>query len=310
MTITRRNVMWPLLVIATGSIWLLMVAGAVPKAIGDILLRCWPALLILFAFDVLFGRRRLRVRRLNIEMSLIGLLVMAAALAGIIYFAYQKQADVLRIDYQRPFSQVLTPEITRVRLDLTLDRTTITIRPAQADPRELAANFVGSRESDVNVNLAVEGDTATLSVIESHPNAIPKLDDYGRGALEVVLPADVVIEVFTLRSSRGDISADLRPLRIEQFDLAVKQGDLTINLPGLDVSQGILKTDQGSVTVSVPQELALILKAHGSPRYQYDSLRYDLLEGGTLKRENVQAFQISLDVFVAGGAALTVVDVP
>ncbi|MBI5958904.1 MAG: hypothetical protein HY866_09230, partial [Chloroflexi bacterium] len=118
------------------------------------------------------------------------------------------------------------------------------------------------------------------------------------------------IELFTLTSSRGDITADLRPLRVEQFDFSVERGDLTVELPRLDVSQGKLKTDQGNVSVSIAEDMALILKTYGSPRYQYDSLRYDLLEGGTLKRENVQAFQISLDVWLPGGATLTVLDVP
>ncbi|MBI5960575.1 MAG: hypothetical protein HY866_17685, partial [Chloroflexi bacterium] len=238
MTTTRRNVMWPLLVIAGGSIWLLMVAGAVPEAVGDILLRSWPVLLILFAFDVLFGRRRVRARRLSIEMNLIGLIVAAAALAGIIFFAYQQQADKLRTDNKRPFSQVLAPEIARVRLDLSLDRTAITIRPAQDDPRELAANFVGSRASEVAMEWSVEGDTGILRILETHTSSIPKLEDYGRGTLEVILPADVVIELFTLTSSRGDITADLRPLRVEQFDFSVERGDLTVELPRLDVSQG------------------------------------------------------------------------
>ena len=59
---TRRNVLWPLIIMAVGGIWLLKVADAFPDAVDDILARAWPALLILFGFDVLLGRRRLRIR--------------------------------------------------------------------------------------------------------------------------------------------------------------------------------------------------------------------------------------------------------
>ena len=63
MIATRRNYMWPLIVIAVGGLWLLVVADVFPDAVADLLKRAWPALLILFGYDVLFGRRRLPVAR-------------------------------------------------------------------------------------------------------------------------------------------------------------------------------------------------------------------------------------------------------
>lgn len=305
---TRRNVMWPLLIIAIGSLWLLKVAGAVPDAVGDILLRAWPALLILFGFDVLFGRRRLRVRRLTVEMSLVGLVAVLILLAGIVWFAYQKQADVLRTDNVQTFSQPLPAEVARVHLELSLDRTTVTVKSVQGSALE--AVFKGSRESDVKMIWSVQGDAGILRITETHPNAIPKLGDYGRGTLEVTLPAGAVVDLLSLTSARGDITADLQPLRVQQLDLAVDSGDLKINLPGLDVLQGKLKTGSGSVQLFVPQNMALILKAHGNPSLQYDTLRYDLLADGTLKRQNVQAFQISLDVWQSSGDPLAITDLP
>ncbi len=305
MTTTRRNVMWPLLVMAVGSIWLLKVAGAVPDAVGDILLRAWPALLILFGFDVLFGRRRLRLSRLNLEMSLVGLVAVLVLLAGIVWFAYQKQADTLRTDNVQTFSQELPAEVARVRVEATLDRTTVTVNPVQGST--LSAEFKGSRESKVTLAWSVEGDAGILRITETHPNAIPRLEDYGRGALVVSLPADVVIELFSLDSTRGDVTADLQPLRVEQVDLKVGQGNLAIHLPGLDVLQGSLNTGSGTVQLFVPSTMAMILQMHGGSTPQYDTLRYDLLEGGKLKRVNTQAFQISLDVW---GSTLIVTDLP
>jgi hypothetical protein len=305
MTTTRRNVMWPLLVMAVGCIWLLKVAGAVPDAVGDILLRAWPALLILFGFDVLFGRRRLRLSRLNLEMSLVGLAVVLVLLAGIVWFAYQKQADTLRTDNVQTFSQDLPAEVARVRVEATLDRTAVTVNPVQGST--LSAEFKGSRESDVRLDWSVDGEAGILRISETHPNSIPQLEDYGRGTLVVSLPADVVIELFSLNSTRGDVTADLQPLRVEQLDLTIDKGNLAIHLPSLDVLQGKLKTGSGSVELFVPQTMALILQMHGGSDLQYDTLRYDLLEGGKLKRVNTQAFQISLDVW---GSSLIVTDLP
>jgi hypothetical protein len=309
---TRRDLMWPLIVIALGSIWLLMTAGALPEATGDILLRAWPALLILFGFDVLFGRRRLRIWRSSIEMSLVGLVVMVALLVGLVWLAYRNQADVVRADNVQTFSQVLPEEVSRVRLEISLDRTAVTASPAAADPRELGAEFKGSKDSTVSMTWAVEGDTGVLDVTETHASAIPKLEDYGRGTLTLTLPAGVVIDVLDLSSQHGDVTADLQPLRVGQIVLTVGSGNLTLHLPTQDVLQGKLKTGDGGMELFVPESMALVCaKAPGSgePTYQYDTFRYDLLRDGTLKRRNTEAFQISLDVWLKSGAPLTVTDV-
>lgn len=310
MTTARRNLMWPLIVIAVGCIWLLMTAGALPEATGDIVLRTWPALLILFGFDVLFGRRRLRLWRTSVEMSLVGLVVTVVLLVGLVWLAYRNQADVVRADNVKAFSQVLPEEVSHVRLEISLDRTAVTASPATANPRELGAEFKGSRDSNVDMTWTVEGDTGVLKVAETHASAIPKLEDYGRGTLSIALPAGVVIDTFDLRSQHGDVTADLQPLRVEQVAWTVGGGNLALHLPTQDVLQGKLKTGDGGIELFVPQNMALVLKAHGDPDYRYDTFRYDLLRDGTLKRTNTEAFQISLDVELERGAPLTVTDLP
>jgi len=311
MTHTRRNLMWPLVVIAVGSIWLLMTAGALPEATGDIIQRAWPALLILFGFDILFGRRRLRLWRSSIEMSLVGLMVTVVLLIGLVWLAYRHQADVVRADNVQTFSQALPEGVTHVRLKIALDRTAITANPA-TDPRELKAEFKGSKDSRVSMIWSVEGDTGVLSVTETHASAIPKLEDYGRGTLNLTLPAGAVIDVLDLSNKHGDVTADLQPLQVEQIAVTAGSGNLTLHLPAQDVLQGKLKTGDGGIELFVPQSMALVLKAQGSgePDYRYDTFRYDLLKDGTLKRRNTEAFQISLDVWLKGGAPLTVTDLP
>jgi hypothetical protein len=311
MTTARRNLMWPLIVIAVGCIWLLMTAGALPEATGDIILRAWPALLILFGFDVLFGRRRLRLWRSSVELSLVGLVVTVALLAGLVRFAYQNQADVVRADNVKTFSQVLPEEVSHVSLEISLDRTAVTASPVTGNPRELGAEYKGSKDSNVDMIWTPDGDSGVLKVIETHTSKIPKLEDYGRGTLTITLPAGVVIDVFDVSNQHGDVTADLQPLQVERIDLRVGSGNLTLHLPAQDVLQGKLKTGDGGIELFVPQNMALVLKAHGDPDYYtYDKLRYDLLADGTLKRTNTQAFQISLDVELKRGAPLTVTDLP
>jgi hypothetical protein len=310
MTTTRRNLMWPLIIVAVGAVWLLMTAGALPEAVGDIVLRAWPAVLVLFGFDILFGRRRVQIWRLSVEMSLVGLAVTVVLLVGLVWLAYRNQAEVVRADNVQAFSQVLPEEMSHLRLEISLDRTAVTASPATTNPRELGAEFKGSKDSDVKMIWSVEGETGILTVTETHASPIPKLKDYGRGTLNLTLPADTVIDVLDLSNHHGDVAADLQPLQVEQIDVSVDSGNLTVHLPAQDVLQGRLKTGDGSLELFVPQSMALVLKAQGSgePDYRYDTFRYDLLRDGTLKRRNTEAFQISLDVWVKSGAPLTVTD--
>ncbi|HVO69100.1 MAG TPA: hypothetical protein VMT24_03580 [Aggregatilineaceae bacterium] len=309
MTTTRRNLMWPLIIMAVGAVWLLMTAGALPEAAGDIVLRAWPAVLVLFGFDVLFGRRRVQIWRLSVEMSLVGLAVTIVLLAGLVWLAYRNQAEVVRADNVQVFSQVLPEEVSHLRLEISLDRTAVTASPATSNPRELGAEFKGSKDSDVAMTWSVEGETGILTVTETHASPIPKLKDYGRGTLNLTLPVEAIVDVLDLSNHHGDMTADLQPLRVEQLAVSVDNGDLTVHLPAQDVLQGKLKTG-GGLELFVPQNMALVLKAQGSgePEYRYDTFRYDLLRDGTLKLRNTEAFQISLDVWLTSGAPLTVTD--
>ncbi len=310
MTTARRNLLWPLMVIAVGCIWLLMVAGAFPDAIDDILKRSWPVLLVLFGVDVLVGRRRVRLARWMVDLNLLALGVMLLALVGIVWLAYRQQADELRTDNQVTFSEALPDGVERVRLAVDVERTAVTVEPAgDEETREIAAQFLGSRSSEVTMAWGVEGDTVTLTMTETYRDAIPKLDEYGRGTLEVVVPPGVVVEQLTVESAYGAMALDLLPLRVERVDVALDSGDLAISLPRQDTLIGELRVDSGDLTLSVPDEMALTLQAHGNADIEYDSFRYALLVGGQLERRNTgSVFQISLEVWLDDGATVQIID--
>jgi hypothetical protein len=311
MTTTRRNVLWPLMIMAMGGIWLLMVADAFPDAVDDILKRAWPVLLVLFGFDVLLGRRRLRIRRWRVETSLVGVVLSLFLVIGVVWFAYQKQADVVRADNVKTFSEVLADGIDRVRLEIAVERTSITIKPTEDDPRLLGVTFKGSSESQIEMVWSSEGDTSVLTVEETHRNAIPKLEDYGRGTLEITLPISVIIEQFELYGGQGDVAVDLRPVHMRQILLTVDQGDIRLNLPALDVLQGDLKTSAGSIELLVPPDKALDVKlapGSGTPRYRYDEDKYDVLLNGEIKPANTTAFQYALNVWLKENAWFIITD--
>lgn len=311
MTVTRRSLMWPILIIAIGCVLLLQAAGAFPEAVGDLLLRSWPALAILFGLDVLFGRRRLRILGRSIEISLVALVVLVIALAGVIWLAYANQADELRTDNVVAFEETVAADVEQVLVIVEVDRVGITVGGEAGGGRELTAEFAGSRESEVTMDWAVEADTGTLTIRETHPSSIPKLEDHGRGSLDIGLPPDVTVQQLVIAGARGDVAIDLLPVRVQQIDVSVVEGDVAVALPGQDTLQGKLTARDGAIQLTVPEQIALIVglqPGSGTPSYEYDRLRYDVLLDGQLKRSNTDAFQISLDVWLKNGAALTVID--
>jgi hypothetical protein len=305
-------VIWPLLIVAIGALWLLATVDVLPDAATDILLRSWPVLLILFGFDLLIGRRRLRLGQQGVSYTVVALVGTLVALAAIVWLAYAKQADVVRADKQAAFAQAVEDTASQLRVDAAVNRAEITISPVEGDSREVRADYAGSDESDVSFEWSSEADVSSLSITEAEQDALPKLEAYGRGTLDLTLPVVVSLQELTVGGDAGNISANLRPLRIGQLNLAVGEGDLDVSLPSDAVMTGVIRTGDGSITLNVPQNVALTLslgEGSGQPTYEYDVTRYDLLINGTLKLKNTDAFQIGLTVSLPNGAHLIINDV-
>ncbi|MBN1201156.1 MAG: DUF4097 family beta strand repeat protein [Anaerolineae bacterium] len=311
MTTKRRSVMWPLIVIAVGGVWLLVVADVLPEAVADLMARVWPALLILFGFDVLLGRQRLSLGRFTVGMNAIGLVLTAGLVVVLVRLAYDKQADVVRDDNVQTLTETLPDDITQVQVNISVERTKVTVSAAGDNPRDLRAEFKGSKGSEVEINWSVEGSAGVLVVTESLSGTVPKLEEYGRGTLDVVLPPGVTIQQFTLTVGDGDVTVDMQPLQVEQVEMALDSGNLSIELPAEAVLTGTLEAHDGGIELSVPEDMALTLnlaQGSGEPAYEYDSFLYDLLRNGTLKRKNTDAFQIGLTVWLKDGAPLVIND--
>ncbi len=312
MTFTRRNLVWPVFLALVGGLWLLVTVGLVPDAIGDILLRAWPLLLILFGLDLLVGRRSFYVARQPIPASVPVLVAALALLAVVAWLGYTRQADVVYADKTIPFTQAIAPDVSQVRVEAAMERADITVAPGEGDARTIEATYQGGEHSDVAFEWNEGGEVPALTITERELPAIPRLTEFGRGTLALALPPDVAVQELMLGGDAGDITAHLRPVRIGQLHLAVGEGDLTVDLPADAVMTGTLRTGDGNITLNVPRDVALTLSVapgRGQPTYEYDQTRYDLLANGTLKIKNTDAFDIGLTVSLPQGARLTVNDV-
>lgn len=311
MIAARRNYLWPLLILALGAAWLLVTTDTVPDAVGDLLQRAWPALLVLIGLEALLGRRHLAIGSRRLPASMLILLVVVVALGVIVALAYRQQADSVRGENVQTFEQPLIEDIRQVEVTAALQRTTITAGPGEPGAQTISARYAGSRDHAVAMDWGTQAQMGTLAVAETPGGSIPRLEDFGRGTFDLSLPGKAAISLLRLESEAGDATLDLQALQIQRLETALADGSLVVTLPSGEALNGRLEVRGGDLELRVPAGVPLtvsLAEGSGEPSYIYDDFRYDLLRDGTLKLENATEFQIGLTVWLDSGATLRVVD--
>lgn len=293
----RSNLIWPVLIIGVGITMLLISANVIPQAIGDVLIRSWPVLLIIFGLNVLLAQRLPYANWLVLGGSIVLVVVVAN-------MAYAERRGEYRDDYREARTEVLPPEVESLEVVINLRETRATISPA-AEPRQIVAQFAGSNESEVSIALDVEGTVGRLTITEDRPGVLPRLSEVGRGTLNVFLPADVPVEVLRYRGDDGSVTADLQAMQVRALDMRIQRGNMNLCLPRQGVVlQDAVSIDNGNLRVVIPDNrpARFTLGNQDTPvRYVPEDIssEYQLLVGGVLERRLVQNFEILLNLNVA-----------
>lgn len=324
MSASRRNLVWPLLVIAIGITLFLISADVLPDAVRDLITRSWPILLVMFGLNILLVGR---IRYANWIV-----LIFSAVLVGVVInLAYNTQSQEYRADYRETWSQPLPDEIQRVSISIKLRNTQSTIAVYSVseaefpDPqvfareqRRLEARFSGSNESDVAIRLnhEVGSPTATLEITESYLNDFPRLEDVGRGTLNIFLPSAVVIDSIEYESGDSPLAVDLQGVQIDstlnlRLSFLVERGNMSLILPDDGrVFREKIQINNGDLRLVVNENRRLYLDLAENTNIQFipESARqsYLALEGKIYQTEGVSGrnFDVDLDIVVNGNLIL------
>ncbi|MBL8155781.1 MAG: hypothetical protein JNM70_16475 [Anaerolineae bacterium] len=292
----RTNFLWGLLVLAVAVLILLQSLNSIPSGIADLLGRAWPALLVIAGLSI-FLRDRLRIG------GLVALLVGVGLVGAMTAVSFSNRSAQPRDDYQQTLAEPVGDAITLLRVQLRLLDTDVEIvRTLQG--RSVLGQFIGSRESLVNIQYAEAGDgTASLTVDETRPNAFPLLDAVGRGSFRLELPADVPLDV-SFEGLNGALILNLSGLALERLNFDLHQGSAIVSLPEYrplnprsQDGQGVFVVRDGNITVRVPQSVAarLTLNRGGSGLQPvYDALIYNYLANDILEARSFDAAEIQL----------------
>lgn len=304
MSTARTNFVWPVLIIGVGIIMLMISADVIPEAYGDLLIRSWPILLLMFGLNILLAGRLRYANWLVFGLSI-------ALVVVITRFAYAERSTQYRDDYQESWQDFVPEEVTGIIINIETKETRVTLSHAPFG-RQILTRFEGSTESEVAISMVIDGTNAIFTVSESRSSILPRLPAVGRGTLNVFLPAGVLIQELNYSGDDGSVTADLSALTIRRLDLVVKRGNLRLCLPNPDVNGELLVGNQiglnnGDLQLIVPAGADLNLgltNTKQQPVYEPAGKENDyvFLATGALETRGVvnNQFDILLDIAVDG----------
>jgi hypothetical protein len=294
------NLIWPFLILLAAAFWLLNALGALPPVFIDLLKRGWPALLVLFGLMLLLGRRFRFGNLLAVATSIL-------LIGGVVTVAYNQQSGKMREDYVEPVAYTLGPEVTSIQATLNLLQTAIEIRPANAGERTITGKFTGSLESLVTSDFRVSADgLATFTLREAQRNAVPLLEQVGKGKLTLFVPSGIAISQLIITGREGDLTLDASSASIKRLSVTLDAGNMNVSLANESGLIGDLKTGRGDVTVAIPPQLAaqITLRGSGADSPQFSGEVYTLRIDKVLVPKRAADPQMQLTIDAAGSATI------
>lgn len=300
MTTTRRNFLWPLLIVGVGVLMQLLATDVLPENVGDLMERSWPILLIVFGLNAILIDRVRFGNWLALGISL-------ALLGGLIWYAYRIRADDMRQDY----IEILTPiplgdHIQGVTVNVSALDATVIFRPysqeESPEPRSLGAKFTGSKESRLEVSVQEDEQSVVhIAVTEKRPNRIPNLRDIGRGQLEIYLPVGVPVQELNFTNKKGLVTLDLRQIDVPRFTISNESGDIDLYMPLNSVIIGDVSINNGNLLIVIPPQIAM--RISGAPESRELNVNdYLSVQGGDIEsRGGLLEFQVELSVSLRDG---------
>jgi len=290
----RTNLLWGVVVLALALLLLARSLGAIPDGMFDLILRAWPALLLLAGLSFLL-RERVPFGQV------IALLLSAIVAVVIISQAYTTRATQQRADTHQSISQPLGANLTLLRVRIQTLSTDVDLLGTLTN--SVSGEFVGSSDNHIDVNYAEASDSsATLTLHEIRNSGdFPMLETMGRGTLHLELPPNVPLDVEYVGQD-GSVVLNMGATALERLNVTSVHGDAVITLPEYKPllsqasdSLGTLTVGDGNLALFIPAAVGARLEMDlgGSGiKPEYDPNVYNYLVGDVLEARNIETASI------------------
>ncbi|MEO8397243.1 MAG: hypothetical protein ABI700_29880 [Chloroflexota bacterium] len=290
----RTNLLWGLVVLALAIVLLVRALGVIPDGMFDLVLRAWPALLLLVGLSFLL-RERVPFGQV------IALLISAIIAVVIVSQAYTTRATQQRADTHQTISQTLGPGLTLLRVRIQTLSTDVDLLGTLTS--SVDGEFVGSSDNHIDVSYAEASDSsATLTLHEIRTSGdFPMLETMGRGTLHLELPPNVPLDVEFVGQD-GSVVLNMGATALERLNVTSVHGDAVITLPeyhpllsDTSKSLGTLTVGGGNLALFIPAAVGarLEMDLSGSGiKPEYDPNVYNYLVGDVLEARNIETAPI------------------
>jgi hypothetical protein len=258
----RGSIVWPVLLIAVGSLFLLQNLGILPWDAWRQIWRLWPLVLVLVGVELLFGGR---VRGTSLLVLVLALLGGGVVLLSTIPVARIAASPWESRSFEQPLQGVTQADV-RVefgagRLEVgalpaggTKLSTASYEGPAELLPREPRSSASNGR-ADVRYTLGDRGDGFNL---------LPFLRGERRAPSLIVSLAPEVPQSLRITTGAAESRVDLSKLRVSQLDLETGASSTWLRLPeaaGTTTAQ--IEAGAANVEIELPEGVAAQLRYEG-----------------------------------------------
>jgi hypothetical protein len=250
------SVVWPLVLITLGVVFLLNNLGVIEWEIWGTLWRMWPVLLVAIGIDLLVGRR-------SGFWSVVSVVLILAVFAGAFWLIGPSGAFWSGDQVIESISQELeTAEQARVDIDMQIG--TLYVDALSEGEDLLASGEINlSENEDLLQQFDLKDGVATLTLKsrgqQYHPGWV-----FSSGAVpdkrwQISLNAEIPLNLH-VDSGVGKTVLDLTGLNLIGLDLDTGVGEVTVILPGEGVFDVRIDGGVGQIEVRIPEGTPAIIR--------------------------------------------------
>jgi Domain of unknown function (DUF5668) len=246
-----------LILIFLGGVFLLQNMSVLPSTIWTNLWKLWPAVLVLFGLELLFGRRA------SWLVGVLGLCVVIFALGAV----SSNFGD--GVAAQPPINRSLDTALdgaTQAVVNVRFGAGQLTLGPlADAPTTQLASmTYEGPTELVAEPTYTVSQNTGRLDYQTSGhgPSTFP----FNRGdtpKLDIRLSPIVPLTTLTVQTGATDARLDLSSMRLQNLDLSLGAASAWLRVPERGTTSVHITSGAANLTIEVPQSVAAQVRHTG-----------------------------------------------
>ncbi len=283
----------PLLLVATGIVFLLNNLGILGRDVWDVIIHLWPILLIAIGLDLMIGQKSTR-RWWPAVLVLIVILIGA-------FFALLETSK--QMTTERPFSQDLNG-VTQAEVSLICSSCSLQLGTSST-PGMLIEGTVtlGWRES-LGHNYMIAGEKGEFTLASQQLPALPfstkAADKPWRLRLTPNIPLRLRVEI-----EEGTAALNLERLNLVDLEIRVGGGESTITLPRNGRLEARISGGGGDVTIEVPRGVGLRVFVEAGTSDVYLPIGYER-QGDTYLSSTYATAAAHIDLRLIGNGRISV----